>query len=101
MSLSYSLSLSLSFLSLSSLSLPSSPPRPSQAATGEIISTEDLGGADVHCRISGCTDHYVETEEEGLETTRRIISSLNLRQRRREGELAVGVSLTVKTLTVQ
>lgn len=36
-----------------------------KAALGEDVSTEDLGGADLHCRISGCTDHYAETEEEG------------------------------------
>lgn len=73
----------------------------SQAATGETISTEDLGGADVHCGISGCTDHYVQTEEEGLETARRIVSSLNLtRMRERRGEeIPVGerVSFEMRT----
>ena len=78
-----------------------SPPPPPQAATGEKISTEDLGGADVHCRISGCTDHYVETEEESCEVTRRVISSLNLSRRRRETreiEVAVGKDILTEKL---
>jgi acetyl-CoA carboxylase carboxyltransferase component len=29
-----------------------------KAATGEVVSSEDLGGADVHCKVSGVTDHY-------------------------------------------
>lgn len=33
----------------------------------------------MHCRISGCTDHYAETEEEAMETTKHIIASLNLK----------------------
>lgn len=49
-----------------------------QAATGESIGEEELGGADVHCGISGCADHYAWSEEEALETTRAIVSSLNL-----------------------
>jgi 3-methylcrotonyl-CoA carboxylase beta subunit len=60
-----------------------------KAATGETITTEELGGADIHCGVSGCTDHYVESEEEGFHVTRRIISSLNLSRRRREREEAV------------
>ena len=55
-----------------------------------MISTENLGGADVHCGISGCTDHYVETEEEGFETARKIVTSLNLRRRDGEKEVTVG-----------
>ena len=49
-----------------------------QAATGAIISSEELGGADVHCGISGCTDHYATTEEEALTITRLVIACLNL-----------------------
>ena len=49
-----------------------------QAATGESISAEELGGADVHCSISGCTDHYAQSEEIALSLTRSIVESLNL-----------------------
>lgn len=37
-----------------------------KAATGEIVSSEDLGGADVHCKISGVTDYYAHDETEAL-----------------------------------
>lgn len=49
-----------------------------QIATGEVLSTEELGGAHVHCSISGCTDHFASSEEEALAMTRRIVSTLNL-----------------------
>ncbi len=48
-----------------------------KAATGEIISAEELGGADVHCKQSGVADHYAENDEHALLLTRRIISHLN------------------------
>lgn len=48
-----------------------------KAATGEEVSAEDLGGADVHTRESGVADHYAEDEEEALEITRDIVSHLN------------------------
>ncbi len=47
-----------------------------KAATGEEVSAEDLGGADVHCRKSGVTDHYAETEIEGLEMAREMVRHL-------------------------
>ncbi|MBN8549244.1 MAG: methylcrotonoyl-CoA carboxylase [Deltaproteobacteria bacterium] len=47
-----------------------------KAATGEEISAEDLGGADVHCRISGVTDHYAEDDYEALTMARRIVANL-------------------------
>lgn len=49
-----------------------------KAATGEIVSDQDLGGADVHCRISGCTDYFAETEEEAFEMCRESILTLNV-----------------------
>ena len=49
-----------------------------KAATGEIVSAEDLGGADVHTRISGVADHLAENDEEALETMRRIVASIPL-----------------------
>eukprot|EP00759_Apiculatamorpha_spiralis_P027397 PhF_6_TR30184/c0_g1_i1/m.44328/K01969/E6.4.1.4B; 3-methylcrotonyl-CoA carboxylase beta subunit len=48
------------------------------AATGEEITAEELGGADVHCRHSGVTDHYAETDEHAIYLTRRAIENLNL-----------------------
>lgn len=48
-----------------------------QAATGEVVSAEDLGGADVHCRISGVTDHYATDEAHGLALARRVVANLN------------------------
>jgi 3-methylcrotonyl-CoA carboxylase beta subunit len=48
-----------------------------RAATGEIVSVEELGGADVHCGISGVTDHYAEDEVEALEMARDAVLSLN------------------------
>ncbi len=50
-----------------------------QAATGEVVSAEDLGGADVHTRISGVSDHYAHDEEEAFIITRNIIENLNFK----------------------
>ena len=48
-----------------------------KAATGEIVSAEDLGGADVHCRVSGVADHYAENDAHALGIARGIVSHLN------------------------
>jgi len=48
-----------------------------KAATGEIVSAEDLGGADVHSRTSGVTDHYAENDAHALGLARRIVRGLN------------------------
>lgn len=48
-----------------------------KAATGEEVSAEDLGGADVHCKQSGVTDHYANNDEEALEIARSILENLN------------------------
>lgn len=50
-----------------------------KAATGEEVTAEDLGGADVHTAKSGVADHFAETEEEGLELARNIVATLNYR----------------------
>ncbi len=52
-----------------------------KAATGEEVSAEDLGGAEVHSRISGVTDYMAEDDEEALGVARRIVANL---QRRKE-----------------
>ncbi len=51
-----------------------------KAATGEEVTAEELGGADVHTRLSGVADHFAENEEEALAKVREIVSHLNRRQ---------------------
>ncbi|MHB8596554.1 MAG: carboxyl transferase domain-containing protein [Ktedonobacteraceae bacterium] len=51
-----------------------------KAATGEEVTAEDLGGADVHSRISGVTDHYALNDEHALAICRSIVSNLNRRK---------------------
>ncbi|SLN40744.1 carboxyl transferase domain-containing protein [Oceanibacterium hippocampi] len=48
-----------------------------KAATGEEVSAEDLGGADVHSRTSGVTDHYAQDDAHALALARRIVGNLN------------------------
>ncbi|GBN33714.1 putative methylcrotonoyl-CoA carboxylase beta chain, mitochondrial [Araneus ventricosus] len=48
-----------------------------KAATGETVSEQDLGGAMMHCSISGCTDYYAESEEEAFEMCRESVLTLN------------------------
>lgn len=48
-----------------------------KAATGEIVSAEDLGGAEVHSSKSGVTDHFANDETEALGIARNIVSTLN------------------------
>ncbi|WMN60134.1 methylcrotonoyl-CoA carboxylase [Pseudoalteromonas xiamenensis] len=48
-----------------------------KAATGEEVSAEDLGGADVHCKVSGVADHYAENDAHALSIARQCISRLN------------------------
>jgi acetyl-CoA carboxylase carboxyltransferase component len=50
-----------------------------QAATGEIVSAEALGGADVHTRISGVADHYAVDDEHALGLVRQIVANTNRR----------------------
>ncbi|WP_070886556.1 carboxyl transferase domain-containing protein [Pseudomonas argentinensis] len=51
-----------------------------KAATGEVVSAEELGGADVHCRTSGVADHYAENDEHALALARRCVANLNWRK---------------------
>jgi acetyl-CoA carboxylase carboxyltransferase component len=48
-----------------------------KAATGEEVTAEELGGADVHSRISGVTDHYAVSDEHALALAREIVANLN------------------------
>ena len=47
-----------------------------KAATGEVVSAEDLGGADVHTRLSGVADHYAADDMHALGMVRRIVGNL-------------------------
>ncbi|AQM70969.1 Methylmalonyl-CoA carboxyltransferase 12S subunit [Vibrio campbellii] len=48
-----------------------------KAATGEIVTDEELGGADVHCRKSGVADYYAENDQHALQLAREAISNTN------------------------
>ncbi len=57
-----------------------------KAATGEVVTAEALGGADVHARTSGVVDHYAENDLHALAVARQIVADLN---RRKEVGLAL------------
>ncbi len=57
-----------------------------KAATGEIVSAEDLGGADLHSRVSGVTDHLAVDDAQALAQARNIVANLN---RQKNVELAM------------
>jgi acetyl-CoA carboxylase carboxyltransferase component len=48
-----------------------------KAATGEEVTAEELGGADVHSRVSGVTDHYAVSDEHALALAREVVANLN------------------------
>jgi 3-methylcrotonyl-CoA carboxylase beta subunit len=52
-----------------------------KAATGEVVTAEELGGGDVHTRISGVADHLAEDDSHALSLARRIVASLNHEKR--------------------
>jgi len=49
-----------------------------KAATGEIVSAEDLGGADVHCKTSGVADHMADDDSHALVLARNVVRHLNI-----------------------
>ncbi|WP_047243551.1 carboxyl transferase domain-containing protein [Chromobacterium subtsugae] len=55
-----------------------------RAATGEVVSAEELGGGDVHAKISGVADHLAQSDAHALAIARRIVSDLNWKK---QGEL--------------
>ena len=59
-----------------------------RAATGEEVTAEELGGADVHTRISGVADHFAEDDYDAIAIVRNIVE--NLRRDKREPETRVG-----------
>ncbi|WP_299263232.1 carboxyl transferase domain-containing protein [uncultured Psychrosphaera sp.] len=48
-----------------------------KAATGEVVTAEELGGADVHCRTSGVSDHLAQNDNHALEIARSAVGNLN------------------------
>ncbi|XP_067884923.1 methylcrotonoyl-CoA carboxylase beta chain, mitochondrial isoform X2 [Heterodontus francisci] len=52
-----------------------------KAATGEEVSAEDLGGADLHCRKSGVTDHYALDDVHALHLARKVVRNLNYQKK--------------------
>ncbi len=57
-----------------------------KAATGEVVTAEELGGADVHAKVSGVADHYALNDAHALGIVRRLVANLN---RRKQMTLAV------------
>ena len=53
-----------------------------KAAIGEIVSAEDLGGGDVHTRLSGVADHLAENDMHALALARGVVGNLNWRKPR-------------------
>ena len=49
-----------------------------KAAIGETVTAEELGGADIHARVSGVADHYANDDEHALQLARRCVANLNL-----------------------
>jgi 3-methylcrotonyl-CoA carboxylase beta subunit len=48
-----------------------------KAATGEVVSAEDLGGADVHTRLSGVADHFAQNDAHALSIARNVVKNIN------------------------
>ncbi len=48
-----------------------------KAATGEVVTSQELGGADVHCKESGVADHYAQNDHHALQLTRNAVARLN------------------------
>ncbi len=51
-----------------------------KAATGEVVSAEDLGGGDLHARKSGVADHLAQDDHHALSLARRIVANLNVKK---------------------
>ena len=59
-----------------------------KAATGEVVTAEDLGGGDLHSKISGVTDHLAHDDRDALRIVRRIVATLGPRTRPAVGRRA-------------
>lgn len=56
-----------------------------KAATGEVVSAQELGGASVHTQTSGVCDHFAENDADALNITKDIVNNLNVTQKRSSG----------------
>ena len=63
-----------------------------KAAIGEVVSAEDLGGAELHTRVSGVTDHMAESDAHALGIARRIVAGLNQAKPRGTDDVAAPVA---------
>lgn len=72
-----------------------------KAATGEKVSAEDLGGADLHCSRSGVTDHYAVDDVHALHLARRVVSNTNIKGSVDGGSYLMWVSVWFKSLSMQ
>jgi len=68
-----------------------------KAATGEDVSAEDLGGADVHTRLSGVADHFAEDDDHALEICRSVVETLPRKSGRSAGIWLNGLDLLPPT----
>jgi 3-methylcrotonyl-CoA carboxylase beta subunit len=59
-----------------------------KAATGEVVTAQELGGADVHTRLSGVADHLADDDQHAIEITRDIVANLNRVKNRPFSDLA-------------
>ncbi len=59
-----------------------------KAATGEVVTAEELGGADVHTRISGVADHLAENDQDAIDRARRIMARLSSAPRKAQARTA-------------
>jgi acetyl-CoA carboxylase carboxyltransferase component len=71
-----------------------------KAATGEDVTAEELGGADVHTRLSGVADHYAEDDEDALRIVRSIVQTLE-DGRRKTGDGLVSLPSSVSRQIAQ
>ncbi len=59
-----------------------------KAATGEVVSAEDLGGGDVHTRLSGVADHLAHNDTHALALARQSVANLNHAKQPSAGDLS-------------
>ncbi|SPL69937.1 carboxyl transferase domain-containing protein [Acinetobacter stercoris] len=58
-----------------------------KAATGEVVSSEDLGGGDVHTRLSGVADYLAENDQHAIQLARNIVANLNKKPQNHKNEI--------------
>ena len=64
-----------------------------KAATGEVVTAEDLGGGDVHTRLSGVADHLAENDHHAIALARRAVGNLNKNKSENPGDAAPAAPL--------